>query len=75
MASHVSSSNYNRLVSTAYNYPFFGKSFKTPFTVSLVCMQTTCISLSIFVTRTNDVNETRCGGDPCSVPFIQEVPL
>ena len=35
------SSNYKRLVSTSYECPFFRKSFKIPFMVSLRCMSTT----------------------------------
>ena len=36
LASYLCSSNYNRLVSVSYDFPFFVESFKTPFTVSLV---------------------------------------
>ena len=38
--SYFCSSNYNRLVAASYESLSFGKSFKTPFAVTLVCTYT-----------------------------------
>jgi hypothetical protein len=39
MATYFCRYSYNRLVSVNYQSPFFTKHFKTPFPVSLVCLQ------------------------------------
>ena len=39
--SYFCSSKYSTLISFSYEAPLFRESFKSPFTVSLVCMQTT----------------------------------